>query len=189
MDQADLIARLLDGDPEVVEGMRTWIRGAFTPYRARLAAELEDLEQEILLQVTRSLKEGRFHGTSSLATYTRSYTHHKCIDRLRALSRRQWVDIEELELPAREPSPLEAMSRAEAAEIALRVFEQMPESCRELWQMLEQGMSYREMGRRLEVAEGTLRARLLRCRRRALKMRERLLAARRDEKHRGPAAR
>jgi DNA-directed RNA polymerase specialized sigma24 family protein len=51
----------------------------------------------------------------------------------------------------------------------------MPESCRELWRMLEQGMPYQEMSRRLRVAEGTLRVRVLRCRRQALASRDRIL--------------
>lgn len=178
MDDPDLISRLLAGDAEVVERVRVWIRGAFTPYRARLAADLEDLEQEILLLLIRNLREGRFLGTSSLATYTRSLAHHKCIDRLRALSRRDWVDLEALDLPARAPSALDALTRSEAVDLALRVVEEMPESCRELWRMLEQGDSYREMSRLLGLAEGTLRARVLRCRRRALDVRQRLLAER-----------
>jgi RNA polymerase sigma factor (sigma-70 family) len=178
-DDADLIARLLAGDGETVEQVRVWIRGTFKPYRARLAPELEDLEQEILLDLTRALREDRFRRQSRLRTYVRTYVHHKCIDRLRAASRREWVDVEDLDLPSRAPSPFDELSAAETTELALRVVEQMPESCRELWQMLQQGMRYREMSRRLGVAEGTLRARVLRCRRRALELRTELLAQRR----------
>jgi RNA polymerase sigma factor (sigma-70 family) len=177
MEESALISRLLDGDSEVVEKVRGWIRGAFTPYRARLAGELEDLEQEVLLQLTLNLREGRFHKKSSLATYVRTHVHHKCIDRLRALSRHQWVDVEDLDLPSRGPSPSQELARAEEVDLALRVLEEMPESCRELWQMLQDGMRYSAMSRRLGVAEGTLRARVLRCRRRALELREQLAAA------------
>ncbi len=175
-DDADLIACLLAGDGETVERVRVWIRGAFKPYRGRLAPEFEDLEQDILLDLTRALREGRYRGTSRLRTYVRAYTHHKCIDRLRALDRRQWIDISDLDLPSRSPSALEELSRSETVELALRVFAEMSESCRELWRMLQQGLPYREMSRRLGVAAGTLRARVLRCRRRALEMREKILA-------------
>ena len=174
-DDDDTIARLLDGDAETVEQTRSWIRGAFQPYRRRLSQELEDLEQEILLDLTRALRDGRFHRRSSLRTYVRTYVHHKCIDRLRAGARREWVAIEDLDLPSRRPSPLERLSASETAKTALRIFEEMPESCRELWRMLEQGMRYRQMSRRLGVAEGTLRARVLRCRRRALEARKKFL--------------
>ncbi len=176
MNDATLISRFLAGDPDVIEQLRVWIRAAFQPYRARLAADLEDLEQEILIDLSGALREDRFRGGSQLRTYVRTYVHHKCIDRLRALSRRQWVDVDELDLPSRAPSAFDELARSETVDLALRVFEEMPEPCRELWTMLQQGMHYREMSRRLGIAEGTLRARVLRCRRRALELRERTLA-------------
>lgn len=42
-----------------------------------------------------------------------------------------------------------------------------PEHCRDLWQMILEGLSYREMSERTGLAEGTLRVRVrvLRCRR------------------------
>lgn len=177
-DDAALVSRLLAGDRDVVELTRVWMRGAFTLYRTRLAADLEDLEQEILLELTGALREGRFRGQSRLRTYVRTYVHHKCIDRLRALARREWVDVADLDLPSAAPSPLDRLASSETAALALRVLEEMPESCRELWQMLEQGMRYREMSERLGVAEGTLRARVLRCRRQAVELRAKLSAKR-----------
>ncbi len=175
MKDAAVIARLLEGDPEAVDLVRGWIQASCGTYRGRLAAELEDLEQDILVDLTVALRQDRFQSRSRLRTYVRTYVHHKCIDRLRALGRRQWVNIDDLELPSRSRSALDALSMAEAAGIALRVVEEMPESCRELWRMLQQGMRYREMSERLGIATGTLRARVLRCRRRALEARRRLL--------------
>ena len=189
MNDPELISGLLEGSPEVIELLRAWIRAAFTPYRTRLAAELEDLEQEVLLDLTLALRGDRFRGGSRLRTYVRTYVHHKCIDRLRTLSRRQWVDVEDLDLPSRAPSALDELSRAETAELALKVVEEMPESCRELWRMLQQGLRYREMSRRLGVAAGTLRARVLRCRRRALEVRRRLAAEREGNETRRPTTR
>ncbi len=184
-----LIPRLLDGDPEVVAKVRVWIRAAFRPYQSRLGPDLEDLEQDILLELTRALRAGKFEGQSKLRTYVRAYAHHKCIDRIRAQGRRQWVDVDDLELPSPSPSPLDALSRSEAAEQALRVLEEMPESCRELWRMLQEGMRYREMSRRLGIGEGALRARVLRCRRRALKARVQIYSESVRNKTRGPSTR
>lgn len=176
-DDNTIISRLLAGDAEVIARIRSWIRLAFGPYRVRLAADLEDLEQEILLELTAALRNRTFRGDSRLRTYVRTYVHHKSVDRIRALGRRQWVDVEDLDLPSRAPSPLDRLSRSETAELAQRVVEQMPESCRELWRMLEQGMRYKEMSRRVGIREGTLRARMLRCRRQAIELRSRLSAA------------
>ena len=175
-DDKAFIADLLGGDPETVQQTRGWIRGAFTPFRQRLAAELEDLEQEILLDLTQALREDRFHGQCRLRTYVRTYVHHKSIDLVRAQDRREIVDLGELDLTSDSPTALDSISRAEELEMALRVAEEMPENCRELWQMLERGLRYQEMSRQLGVAEGTLRARVLRCRRRALELRDRLFS-------------
>ena len=44
-----------------------------------------------------------------------------------------------------------------------------------MWRMIVAGFSYREMSLRLNVAEGTLRVRVLRCRERAETVRHELL--------------
>jgi RNA polymerase sigma factor (sigma-70 family) len=154
--------------------VRAWIRVAFGPYRARLAEELEDLEQEILLELLVALRERRYEGRASFRTYVHTVVHHKCIDLIRARRRRSFVELEEIDPPAAGTSALERLSEAQARDLALRVLAEMPESCRELWRMIQEGLSYREMSARLGVAEGALRVRVLRCRRRAVALRERL---------------
>ena len=174
-DDSDIISRLLAGDAEVISTVRSWIRLAFGPYRTRLADELEDLEQEVLLELTQALRGRDFRGQSRLRTYVRTYVHHKSIDRLRAHGRRQWVDVEDLDLPSRAPSPLDRLSKSETDSLAKQVVEQMPESCQELWGMLAEGLRYKEMGERLGLDEGAVRARVFRCRKRAIEARKRWL--------------
>lgn len=173
VEDRDFIDRLLDGNPAVVETVRSWIRAAFVPYRRRFADDLEDLEQETLLQLIEALRGGRFQGRSKLATYVKSYIHHKAIDRLRAAGRREWVDLDELDLPSGRASAFDEMARSESVRIALEIVAEMPE-CQELWRMLREGMHYREMSERLGITQATLRVRVLRCRRRALEAREKL---------------
>jgi RNA polymerase sigma factor (sigma-70 family) len=170
--------RLLQGDSATITLVRNWIRGAFTPYRSRLGTDLEDLEQEILLDLTVTLRKEGFRGESQFHTFVNTFVHHKCIDRLRAQRRREWVDIEQLDLASTAPSALERLTTSEGADIALRTLNEMPASCRELWQMLFEGQRYSQMSQQLGISEGTLRARVLRCRRRALDVRNRLLAGR-----------
>jgi len=169
----DLIEQLLAGEPSTWELVRSWIRDAFIPYRQRLAVDREDMEQEILLQLIEALRRDGFEGRSQFKTYVKSWVHHKSIDRLRARSRREWVVIDDLDLPSEKTSALEELASAENVQIALRVLEEMPEDCRELWRLIWTGMGYKEMSRRLGISEGTLRARVLRCRRRALEARRR----------------
>lgn len=189
MDDSDHIARLLDGDPETVAAVRSWIRLAFRPYRARLSDDLEDLEQDVLLQLIEALRQGRFHGRCSFRTYVKTYVVHKSIDRLRAAGRRETVAVDELDLPSDAASALDAVVRSENVRVALAVLEEMPEACRELWRMLLGGMRYQEMSRRLGISEGTLRVRVLRCRQRALESRRRLFSPEDGNESPGPTTR
>ena len=181
MEDENLIDGLLAGEEDSTAQIRRWIRVSFTPYRSRLASEIDDLEQEILLDLTVSLREGRYRRDSALKSYVKTFVLHKCIDRLRSLTRRTMVPLEDLELPSLEPSILELMTRDDETELALEVLEQMPDSCRELWRMLYAGLRYREMSQRLGVSAGSLRARVLRCRRRAIEIRANLRSQRRNK--------
>ena len=171
-----LVAGILSGEEGALSQVRRWVRGAIGPYRFRLAADIEDIEQEILIDLLRALAAGRFEGRSLLATYVRRMVHHKCLNRLRSRRGRQWVDCSEVELVDPEPTPFERERRRGEFELGLRVLAGMPEPCRELWRMIHRGLSYEAMSERLGVAAGTLRVRVLRCREKALALRD-LLAA------------
>ncbi len=170
------LERLLAGDEAALAEVRRWVRGAVAPYRSRLAAELEDVEQEVVLGLLEALRAGRFEGRSLLATYVRRMVHHKCLNRLRARRGRRWVDVADVELVDAGPTPFERARRRRDLELGLRVLGEMPEHCRELWAMIHRGLGYEAMGASLGVAAGTLRVRVLRCREKALALRERLSA-------------
>ena len=171
-----LIALLLAGDEAAIGEVRGWIAAAGGRYRGRLAGDAEDLEQEALLDLMESLGNGRFRGQSRLATYAHSYARFKCIDRLRALGRRDVVDLDDEALTAAAPSPLEELTQRESVELAQRVVAELPAGCRELWEMVAEGMSYQAMSAATGLGEGALRVRVHRCRQRALAIRLRLLA-------------
>ncbi len=173
MTDAEQIRKLLAGDAQGLQEVRRWIRGAASPYRELLANDLEDLEQEALCELLVALRAERFRGSSSLRTYVRRLVHHTCLDRLRAARVRQPVALDAIELSTPdEDSPGERLARQEDLRLALRVFAQLPVGCRELWRWILEGASYRAMSLRLGVSEGTLRVRVLRCRRRALELRD-----------------
>ena len=177
-DDARLIALLLAGDEAVIGEVRGWVGTAIGRYRGRLAGDVEDLEQEVLLDLMESLAGGRFRGQSRLATYVHSYARFKCIDRLRSLGRRDMVEIEEDAFVADAPSPLEELAQREGVELARQVVAALPDGCRQLWEMIADGLSYREMSEATGLAEGTVRVRVHRCRQRALAIRLELLGDR-----------
>jgi RNA polymerase sigma-70 factor, ECF subfamily len=173
----EVVTQFLRGDREAVGTVDGWISRAAWPYQRRLADTWDDVLQEVRLEVTRLLGQGKFRGESSLRTYLWRVVSHTCLDQLRARGKRQWTDLEEVDKagnggdPARQAAP----ARAEDRDLLLRVLGKTSQDCRELWRLIVHGLSYREMSLRMGVAEGTLRVRVLRCREKAVALRNELL--------------
>jgi RNA polymerase sigma-70 factor (ECF subfamily) len=171
----EMVTRYLKGESEAVGTVDGWISRAAWPYQRRLADRWDDVLQDVRLEVTRLLGSGKFRGESSLRTYLWRVVSHTCLDQLRAQSKWKWSDLESLD-PADEPVSTTAIpSRQEDKDLLLRVLDRVPQECRELWRMIVAGLSYREMSLRVDVAEGTLRVRVLRCREKAVAARQELL--------------
>jgi RNA polymerase sigma factor (sigma-70 family) len=164
----ELGVRFLEGDPAAVGEVTSWVRQAAAPFRRRLAFEWEDVVQQALLDLTADLRGDRFRGEGSLRGYVWRSVNHTCLDRLRKHRRWQWEPVEDAGLASAEPSPLAHATRRQTARRILALVAALPAHCRELWAMILDGRSYREMGERLGLAEGTLRVRVLRCRQQAV---------------------
>jgi RNA polymerase sigma-70 factor (ECF subfamily) len=175
-DDREMVALFLQGDTEAVGTVDGWISRAAWPYQRRLADRWDDVLQDVRLEVTRLLGQGKFRGESSLRTYLWRVVSHTCLDQLRAQKKWKWADLEEVDQPGSGPESVpDGSARQVDKDLLLRVLEQVPHDCREMWRMIVAGLSYREMSLRLNVAEGTLRVRVLRCRERALAARRELL--------------
>jgi RNA polymerase sigma factor (sigma-70 family) len=171
----ETVARFLRGDVEAVGRVDDWIASAAWPFQRRLSNRWDDVMQDVRLEVTRLLGQGKFRGESSLRTYLWQVVSHTCLDQLRSQSRWQWADLEGLDEAAGRGIPPHAAGH-EDRDIVERVLRRVSGECRELWRLIALGHSYREMSAHLEVAEGTLRVRVLRCREKAVALRQQLLA-------------
>ncbi|HSS51630.1 MAG TPA: sigma-70 family RNA polymerase sigma factor [Thermoanaerobaculia bacterium] len=177
-DDREMVARFLRGETDAVGTVDDWISRAAWPYQRRLADRWDDVLQDVRLEVTRLLGQGKFRGESSLRTYLWRVVSHTCLDQLRAQSKWKWADLDTLdqgEAPSAAvyvPTP-----NREDRDLLLRVLGRVPQDCREMWRMILAGLSYKEMSLRLNVAEGTLRVRVLRCREKAGALRQELLGA------------
>lgn len=170
----EVVAGFLAGDREAVGTIDSWISRAAWPYQRRLSSRWDDVLQDVRLEVTRLLGEGKFRGESSLRTYLWRVVNHTCLDQLRAQGRWQWSDLEILEQTDGAVAG-GGVSGPEERDLLAKVLVQVSADCRELWRLIVAGFSYREMSARMGVAEGTLRVRVLRCRERAHALREQLL--------------
>lgn len=168
-EDVDLIARFLADERQAVATIDGWLVHAALPYRRRIAEGWDDLLQDLRLEVTRLLKEERFRGEASLRTYLYRVVSHAALNRIRSRERWQFTPLED---DGHNPR---AEERAESKDLLLRILARTSAECRRLWTLIFEGHDYHEMSRYLGVAEGALRVRVLRCRRRAIELRERLL--------------
>ena len=168
-DDEQLIADFLRGEKTAIEQIQDWLQQAARRYRQPLAVPWEDVRQELLLEVTDLLQRGAFRGDSRLKTYLWRVANYICLNLLRDQARERWSDLDAAadRLQAPGSSPLEWVLKRESVSDLTRLMEAMPE-CRELWLMILRGKSYREMSRELGVSPGSLRVKVLRCRRKAI---------------------
>jgi len=175
-DDREMVARFLRGEREAVGTVDGWISRAAWPYQRRLVDHWDDVLQDVRLEVTRLLTEGKFRGESSLRTYLWRVVSHTCLDQIRAHSKWKWTELDALEQGEGPTGVVQApVSGGEDRDLLFRVLERVPEDCRQMWRMIVEGFSYKEMSLRLKVAEGTLRVRVLRCREKATAMRREIL--------------
>jgi RNA polymerase sigma factor (sigma-70 family) len=170
----EVVSRYLQGDAEAVGTVDSWISRAAWPYQRRLSSRWEDVLQDVRLEVTRLLGQGKFRGESSLRTYLWQVVSHTCLDQLRAQGRWQWTELDALDEAGGAPAP-PVTGGHEERDLVQRVLGRASGDCREMWRLIAMGHSYREMSQRLGVAEGTLRVRVLRCREKAVALRRELL--------------
>jgi RNA polymerase sigma-70 factor (ECF subfamily) len=175
-DDQEVVTRYLRGDAEAIGTVDSWISRAAWPYQRRLADTWDDVLQDVRLEITRLLGQGKFRGESSLRTYLWRVVSHTCLDQIRGRGKRRWADLDEVDARADrgDGRAQAAPSRMEDRDLLLRVLGQVSQDCRELWRLVVAGLSYREMSLRMGVAEGTLRVRVLRCREKAVALRSEL---------------
>ncbi len=167
-------ARFLAGDAEVVAAVRRAIRVAFSAH-SLAAGDLEDVEQDSLSALLIAVREGRFRGESTLASYARRIAHYKCIDRVRLRGRRPSESLgdEATEIAGEDPRAAE-LGAADTDRLLRALEEELKPECLELLRRVALGQDYTQMAAALGIKEGALRVRISRCRKAALGVRARL---------------
>jgi RNA polymerase sigma-70 factor (ECF subfamily) len=179
----ELISNYLGGNEEAVRVIDVWIASAARSYAIKLGEDWDDVLQEARIEVFRLLQSGRFRAESRLKTYLWRVVNNTCLDAVRNKERWQRSELRESDEICRFPT-LQAEDHSlawETVDLVLRVLEQVPEDCKRVWELILDGYSYREMSKRLGISESALRVRALRCRKRALAIRDHLETGRDDE--------
>lgn len=169
-EDAETAAGFLRGDTDAVASVDRWIAGAAAPFRSRLADDWHDLLQEARIEILRLLRKSAWRGEARLKTYVWQVVGHTCLDAMRRLKRRPEMEAVDADapLPSADPSPLDLLMDEDSRRKLLAALEAVPADCRDLWRLILSGLSYQEIGARMGVAEGALRVRAYRCRKRAI---------------------
>jgi RNA polymerase sigma-70 factor (ECF subfamily) len=129
--------------------------------------EAEDLTQEILLKVFRSLD--KFNRDADFGTWLSSVARNYCIDHYRASKREREVLVEDLLAfdlaPASSGNPHRALEDRDRRSFLRHGLDLLPTKLREAVVLRDLiGLSYQEMAERLRLPEGTVKSRINRGR-------------------------
>lgn len=134
--------------------------------------ESADLAQEAFLKAWQALPN--FQGESSFATWVYRLTTNLCIDYIRRQQRRREtvsaVSLDDSDSPFPEPAdpgqdPHGALERTELRRAVERGLQALPEAQRQVLVLRElSGLSYQEIGARLDLDLGTVKSRIARAR-------------------------
>lgn len=160
-----LIREYVDGRPQAYREVHRWIEIAVDSRHWGLYQHREDILQEVHQRLFGNLSKGQFHGRSALRTYVVQIAKYTCIEFLRKKIRFHSVDLDSIDLVDANPGPEQVIAAVERKEQAAEVLAQLPEGCRQLFEMIfRDQIPYQEISRRLGVAEGTIKSRAWRCR-------------------------
>ena len=131
-----------------------------------------DLAQEAFLKAWQGLKS--FQGDSSFSTWVYRLAANVCIDHLRRQRRRQNIDsgasLDDEDSGWTEPAdwnqdPQRKLEESERSRALSRGLEKLPDHQRQVLVMRElSGLSYQEIGEKLDLDLGTVKSRLARAR-------------------------
>jgi RNA polymerase sigma-70 factor (ECF subfamily) len=129
--------------------------------------DAEDLTQEILLKIVKSLD--KFNQDADFSTWLGSVARNYCIDHYRASKREKEVMVEDLLAfdlaPAASGNPHRALEDRDRRSFLRRGLELLPGKLREAVVLRDLlGLSYQEMADRLALPEGTVKSRINRGR-------------------------
>jgi RNA polymerase sigma-70 factor (ECF subfamily) len=167
---SELIERCLQADgtawDQIVARYRRKVFHIAYKFTAR-HDEAEDLTQEILLKVFRSLD--KFKRDADFSTWLSSVARNYCIDHYRASKREKEVLVDDLVAfdlaAAGSGNPQRILEDRDRRAFLRRGLELLPEKLREAVVLRDlQGLSYQEMAERLKLPEGTVKSRINRGR-------------------------
>ncbi|NBI09988.1 sigma-70 family RNA polymerase sigma factor [Colidextribacter sp. OB.20] len=175
MTDRELVEKAKAGDQSAFEQLVLDNQNKVYSLALRLVGDREeaaDLAQEAFVKAWQGLAS--FQGESSFATWVYRLTTNVCIDHLRKKKRREGVeavvslddtDSGWAEPVDRESDPQRLLERSERGQALARGLDRLPDWQRQVLVLRElSGLSYQEIGEKLDIDMGTVKSRIARAR-------------------------
>lgn len=176
-EELEIIVRVRAGETDAFDALVREHQNKVYNLALRMVGNEEDandMAQEAFIRAYTSL--GSFRGDSKFSVWLYRLTTNICIDFLRGRAKRQAVSLtfddpggdeqEELSIPDDRFSPEHLLERRETREAVYRGLDTLPPEYRRILLLREiGGLSYEEIGRALNLEEGTVKSRIFRARR------------------------
>ena len=175
LDDLELIKSILDGNKNnFAELVRRYQNKVFSTVlrMCRSREDAEDISQEVFLKVYSGLP--RFRADSNFSTYLYKVAMNTAIDHLRrrgstidtvSLYKDSDDGVYTIEPEDPSPSPLAVFEAGERAAILKSAIDALPANHREMIILRDvQGLTYEDIGKILDLGEGTVKSRINRAR-------------------------
>jgi len=171
-DQKKLIEGYIKGSAREFFIVTNWIDQVVNHYSWGLRDFSEDIVQDVRLKLYMNLKHNKFRSASQLKTYVYRIAKYTCIDFLRKKMNQSAYEPDSSAIEAN-GNPLEDIIENEKKVILQRILNELASMCREMLELvLGEKQSYNEIGKILNIAEGTVKSRVSRCIKKAIELRE-----------------
>lgn len=175
MSDRELVERAKKGDHSAFEQLVRDNQNKIYSLALRFTGDREeaaDLAQEALVKAWQGL--GGFQGESSFSTWAYRLTANVCIDHLRRKTRREAIApvvslddgcVARAESAVWEQDPQRRLERSERGRALARGLARLPDWQRQILVLRElAGLSYKEIGEKLDLDLGTVKSRIARAR-------------------------
>ncbi len=165
----------LNNDPESIKRVMALIDSALRKWQVKFGYESDDIKSDVMLKLLLLFRKDNFTIQSSLPALVNTIVYRTCIGYYRFNKLRKHVDIDDVQVPDGNISAEEKRRKDKRSKILFRVLRLAPKECIKLWHMqLKEGLTCREIGKKLGKSEETIRWKLFDCRKRVRKLREKI---------------
>ena len=166
----ETIEGYLSGSPAAIAQVDRWIREELGACFPVLRGEVDDVCQAVHGKLFTILRDGAFRYESSLRTFVSRVTRYSALDLIRRRYRDPlWGRQGEGAPAAGRPNPYRSLQSVEKGTLLGQILLHASSECRQLWHLaFVEELSYDEIAGRLDIAAGTVKSRMSRCRQRVM---------------------